>query len=114
MIDALGWGVMVWLIGYVLGIVFFMFVPPSMIGLYVTPIGLAITLWILLKKINGDTVAYYLKIGTAWLLIAVIFDYLFIVQLLHPVDGYYKLDIYFYYLMTFLLPLLVGWYRLKK
>ena len=30
--DALGWGIGLWLIGYVLGFVFFMIVPASMIG----------------------------------------------------------------------------------
>jgi len=42
-------------------------------------------------------------------LIAVIFDYLFLVKMFKPTDGYYKLDVYLYYILTFLLPLIVGW-----
>jgi hypothetical protein len=26
-----------------------------------------------------------------------------------PADGYYKLDVYLYYILTFALPLIVGW-----
>ena len=48
--DGLGWGFLLWLIGYILGIVFFMFVPPTMIGFVVMPIGIVITLWVLFKK----------------------------------------------------------------
>jgi hypothetical protein len=27
----------------------------------------------------------------------------------HPPDGYYKPDVYLYYVSTFVLPLIVGW-----
>ena len=47
--DALGWGFVLWLIGYVLGILFFAFVPSNLIGWVIMPIGIAVTLWILLK-----------------------------------------------------------------
>jgi len=57
--DALGWGFLLWLIGYALGIVLFTIVPPWAIGLVITPIGVAITLWVLLKKINGGSLPYY-------------------------------------------------------
>ncbi|HEY1303237.1 MAG TPA: hypothetical protein VGF24_06790 [Vicinamibacterales bacterium] len=35
--------------------------------------------------------------------------YLFIVKALKPADGYYKLDVYLYYALTFLIPVTVGW-----
>jgi len=44
-----------------------------------------------------------------WTIIAVVFDYIFIVKLLKPLDFYYKLDVYLYYSLTFILPILVGW-----
>lgn len=110
--DALGWGFALWLVGYLLGIVLFMLVPPSLIGWLITPIGIALSLWVLLKKVKSTSSRYYLKIAIIWTLIAVVLDYIFIVKMLQPVDGYYKLDVYLYYLLTFALPLLVGWRKL--
>lgn len=111
--DALGWGVALWLIGYILGFIFFAFVPPAAIGWYIMPIGTLITLWVLMKKISYPTLNGYLQISVAWTLIAIIFDYFFLVKTLNPADGYYKLDVYLYYILTFLLPLLAGQYKLK-
>jgi len=107
--DSLGWGFVLWLIGYILGFVFFAFVPQNMLGWVIMPIGIIITLWVLFKKIKGDSFKYYIKLALVWTLIAVVFDYFFMVKLLNPADGYYKLDIYLYYILTFFLPLIVGW-----
>lgn len=109
--DTIGWGFLLWLIGYVLGIILFMFVPTSILGWVIMPLGTVVTLWVLLKNIKSNTFQYYLLLAIAWTLIAVIFDYLFLVKAFKPEDGYYKLDVYVYYSVTFILPLLVG---LKK
>lgn len=106
---ALGWGFLLWLIGYVLGIVLFMVVPPSMLGWVIMPIGIVIALWILLKKIESKNFQYYLLLAITWTLLAIVFDYLFLVKLFKPADGYYKLDVYLYYILTFALPLIIGW-----
>jgi hypothetical protein len=108
-IDALVWGFILWLIGYLLGMILFFVVPSDMIGWVILPIGIIITLWVLLKKINGDSFNYYLLLAIAWTLIAIVFDYLFIVKALKPVDGYYKLDVYLYYALAFILPLAAYW-----
>ena len=108
--DAFLWGVGLWFIGYVLGFVFYAAVSPKFIGWVIMPIGIIITLWVLFKKIqSAPSMQYYLKLAVVWTVIAVVFDYLFLVKLLKPVDGYYKLDVYLYYLLTFLLPLWAGW-----
>lgn len=107
--DAFGWGFILWLIGYILGFVFFAVVPPGMIGWVIMPIGIVIALWILFKRVKGDSFQYYLYLAVAWALIAIIFDYVFLVQLLKPADGYYKLDVYLYYVLTFILPVFIGW-----
>ena len=107
--DGLGWGVFLWLIGYILGIVFFSLVPPTMIGWVIMPIGIALTLWVLFKKVKGPSFRYYLLLAVVWTLIAIVFDYFFLVKLFKPADGYYKLDVYLYYIITFILPVLVGW-----
>jgi len=111
-IDAFGWGFVLWPIGYLLGMILFFVVPSDMIGWVILPIGIIITLWVLLKKIKGDSFNYYLLLSIAWTLIAIVFDYLFIVKALKPVDGYYKLDVYLYYALTFVLPL-AAYYRKK-
>lgn len=107
--DALGWGLGLWLIGYVLGFILFAVVSAQLIGWIIMPIGIVITLWVLLKKIKADSFQYYVWLAVVWTLIAVIFDYFFLVKLLNPADGYYKLDVYLYYALTFVLPLVVGW-----
>ncbi len=112
--KVLGWGFILWLIGYILGIVFFFMMPPAYVGWAITPIGIAITLWVLFKKMKSVALSDYLTIAIVWTLVAMVCDYLFLVQLFHPADGYYKLDVYMYYVVTFLLPILVGWRKSKK
>jgi hypothetical protein len=106
--DALGWGIILWLIGYALGFIFFFIAPPSMIGWIIMPIGIFITLGVLFKKVRGTTFGYYFWLAAVWTLIAIIFDYIFLVKALKPAGGYYKLDVYLYYALTFVLPLAYG------
>jgi hypothetical protein len=112
--DTLGWGFLLWLIGYLLGMLFFMFVPVAFIGWFVTPIGVVITLLVLFRKIGSEKFGYYLKLGAVWAVIAVILDYVFVVMLLSPEDGYYKPDVFLYYILTLALPLFVGWVKTSK
>lgn len=107
--DTLGWGILLWLIGYVLGIILFMIMPPSMIGWIIMPLGTIITLWVLIKKVKANSLQYYLMLAIVWTLLAVVFDYFFLVKVFKPADGYYKLDVYLYYILTFVLPLIIGW-----
>jgi hypothetical protein len=46
-------------------------------------------------------------VAVAWVLIAVLFDYIFIVMMLSAQD-YYKADVFLYYTATFLIPLAMG------
>lgn len=109
--DSLGWGFVLWLIGYLLGFVFFFALPPLLIDWAILPIGLLLTGWVLLKQVQGVNFRHYLIVAVVWTVIAIIFDYLFIVQALKPIDGYYKLDVYLYYLLTFALPLVIYWWK---
>jgi hypothetical protein len=109
--DALGWGVVLWGIGYALGILLFPLVPINLIGWIIMPIGAAITLWVAFKKVRGDNYQYYLLVALVWTAIAVLGDYLFIVKAFKPADGYYKPDVYVYYALTFAIPLFAGWRR---
>jgi hypothetical protein len=112
--DSVGWGIILWLIGYALGIILFAFVPPAILGWVIMPIGVIITLWVLFKKVKGDSFGYYLGVAIIWTVIAVVFDYFFLVKLLKPVGGYYKLDVYLYYILTFVLPVAVGLRKKSK
>jgi hypothetical protein len=109
--DALGWGLLLWLIGYILGFVFFFALSPSLIGWAIMPIGVVITLWVLFKKVRESDLRYYCLLAVAWTAIAIVGDYLFIVRALNPAGGYYKPDVYVYYALTFVLPLAAGWWK---
>ncbi len=112
--DTLGWGFLLWLIGYALGIILFILVPPSAIGWIITPIGTAITLWVLFRKIKSKSMRYYLLLAAAWTAIAVVCDYFFLVKTFNPADGYYKFDVYLYYALTFFLPPCVRWWKGRR
>lgn len=107
--DAFFWGFLVWLIGYGLGIVFFTIVPHNLIGWFVMPIGILISLFVLIKKVKGNTLRYYLGIAIIWTVIAIVCDYFFLVRAFKTTNTYYKFDVYLYYSLTFTLPLIVGW-----
>jgi hypothetical protein len=109
--DAVGWGFCLWLFGYLLGVVLFAFVPASLIGWIIAPVGLSAAVWVASRKLKGGTLTYYGLVALAWLLIAALGDYLFIVIAFKPPDGYYKTDVYLYYALTVAIPLAVGWRR---
>ena len=112
--DTVGWGFILWFIGYVLGVILIFILPPSLIGWVIMPIGLIITFWVLLKKVKLAGLRDYLILAAVWTVIAVVFDYIFIVKVFHPADGYYKPDVYLYYLLTFIAPLIVYWWKKEK
>lgn len=110
LLDTLGWGVVLWLVGYILGIILFAFVPVSILGWIIMPIGVVLTLFILFKKIKESSLKYFLLLAITWTILAVVLDYFLLVKVFKPADGYYKLDVYLYYLLTFLLPI-VAWFK---
>jgi hypothetical protein len=109
--DAIGWGFLLWLVGYILGIALFFVLPTSAIGWAIMPVGIALTLWVATTQVSGNQIRHFLIVACTWTAFAVLFDYLFIVKAFNPEDGYYKLDVYLYYTLTFLLPLEVGRWR---
>lgn len=102
-----GWGLGLWFLGYLLGFALYALVPPQQIGWWIAPIGIAATVYVLLRRAVPVSVREALLLGVGWCLIAIVCDYLFLVRLLQPADGYYKFDVYIYYLSMFLLPPLV-------
>jgi hypothetical protein len=112
-LNTVFWGFMLWLFGYILGMIFFAFAPKDMIGWYILPLGVIFMLWVLLKKIKREEFMCYFGLGLIWTIMAVALDYVFVVKLLKAV-GYYKLDVYVYYILTFILPIIVGWFKFKQ
>lgn len=107
--DGFGWGFVLWFIGYILGIILFMLVPPWLLGWIITPIGTLLTIWVLNKKIVDKGFSYYVALAVIWTILAILLDYFLLVRVFNPADGYYKFDVYLYYTLTFLLPIAVGW-----
>jgi hypothetical protein len=56
---------------------------------------------------------WYIGLGVIWTIMAVVLDYFFLVKMLNASD-YYKFDVYLYYILTFVLPVAVGWYKKSK
>lgn len=111
-LNTILWGFILWLFGYILGIIFFAFVPKNILGWVILPFGLIATLWVLFKKIKRESFGCYIGLGIVWTIMAIILDYIFLVKLFNATD-YYKIDVYVYYVLTLLLPVVVGWYKIK-
>ncbi len=112
-LNTIFWGFILWLLGYALGFVFFPIVPKDLIGWYILPFGLLAALWVLLKKIKREEFGCYVGLGAVWTVMAVALDYVFLVKILGATD-YYKFDVYIYYALTLILPIVVGWYKFRK
>jgi hypothetical protein len=112
--DTLGWGFLMWLLGYTLGMLLFAFVPISIMGWIITPIATAISIWVLYNKIAAPDFQYSLHVAILWTFLAMALDYLFLVKAFKPADGYYKLDVFIYYTLTFFLPLIIGFIKRNK
>jgi hypothetical protein len=110
LIDAPVLGFLLWLIGYLAGIVLYFFVPVDLIGWIMFVIFTPIVILICYKRFKkrSEKISYYAFVAAIWLVIAVAFDYIFLVSLLNA-PNYYKLDVYVYYACTFLIPFLIGW-----
>ncbi len=113
LLNNLFWGLVLWIFGYVLGIMFFAFVPKDMLGWAILPFGVALMLWVLLKKIKREQFMCYIGLGVIWTVMALVLDYAFVVKLFGATD-YYKPDVYVYYVLTLVLPIAVGIYRFKE
>jgi hypothetical protein len=107
------WGLALWLFGYLLGFVFFMLVPTEQLGWYIMPFGIVATCLVLWKWVKLDSLQNGFITAAIWTIIAIVADYFLIVKLLQPPDGYYKLDVYLYYALTFLLPVAFAVFKPK-
>jgi hypothetical protein len=107
------WGFALWLIGYLAGIILFFVVPKDYIGWVITPLAIVLTIWVVMKKIKRPKLMCYFGLGLIWTIMAVALDFIFIVLLLHTGKTYYKPDVFLYYILTFSLPLIIGYWKFK-
>jgi len=112
--DTVGLGTGLWLIGYFLSLVLFFSPFASIIGWIITtvltPITFVITWWWF--RTRNLPLTYFIGIGLIWTVIAIVLDYLFIVQLFQT--AYYSLDVFVYYALTFIIPIGVGLYLIRS
>jgi hypothetical protein len=109
--DTAGLGTSLWLMGYLASLVLFFSPYAGVMGwiliAFFTPVTIAIVWWWFRKR-GHLPLQYYAGAGVAWVLIAVVLDYLFIVLLFQA--NFYGIDVFVYYTVTFLIPVGVGWY----
>lgn len=108
------WGAALWLFGYLLSFAAFFLVPVAYIGAAVAPFALAVTIWVAVKKVHGNALGHYAAVGAIWAVLAIVLDYFLLVRLLHPADGYYKWDVYLYYVLCLVIPVAAGWWKLRR
>jgi hypothetical protein len=112
--DTAGLGTALWLIGYLASLALFFTPFAGIMGWILlaifTPVTIAITWWWFRKR-ERLSLQYYAGVGVAWVLIAVVLDYLFIVLLFQAT--YYGVDVFVYYAVTFLIPMGVGLYLIR-
>ena len=102
-------GTALWLIGYLASLVLFFSPYAGVMGWILlavfTPVTIVIVFWWFRKR-ERLPLQYYACVGVAWVLIAIVLDYLFIVLLFKA--NYYGIDVSVYYAVTFLIPVGVG------
>lgn len=113
LLNTLVWGFILWFVGYVAGFVLFFIVPKEYIGWIITPLATVLTIWVIVKKVKRPELKCYFGLGLMWTVMAVALDYLFIVKILKTGNAYYKLDVLLYYVLTFSLPIIVGYWKYK-
>lgn len=101
-------GTGLWLLGYIVSLILFFSPYAAYMGWIITavftPFTIAVTWWWFRPR--DLPLSYYVKVGIAWALIAIVLDYLFIVRLFRAT--YYGPDVFLYYALTFLIPVFVG------
>ena len=108
--DTLGMGGLLWLAGYLASMaVYFSWLDYAVWGrvvlvLYI-PFAIGITAWYFAGR--NLSFWYYSAVGIAWCLAAIVLDYPFIV-LRFGAFRYYTPDVYLYYALMFLIPVMIG------
>ncbi len=80
LIDTLGIGFGLWLLGFAFGAVLFPFVAVAAMGRYFIAVMVPVTMYAAYKRLAGlnETSSYYLTVGLSWAAIAMVMDYAFL------------------------------------
>ena len=73
-----------------------------------------VTILVVLTRVRTGSAARDAVVAVAWTAIAIAMDYVFMVVLLHPADGYYHADVLLYYALTLALPIAGGWWKRRR
>jgi len=110
--DTAGLGMALWLIGYLASLALFFTSYAGIMGWILiaifTPVTIAIAWWWFRQREPPLPLQYYAGVGLAWMLIAIVLDFLFIVLMFQAT--YYDVDVFVYYVVTSLIPVGVGLY----
>jgi len=112
--STLLWGFTLWFIGYLAGFMLFFVVPKDYIGWIITPFATVLTIWVVIKKIRRPELVCYFGLGLVWIIMTTVLDYIFLVKLLNTGNSYYKPDVFLYYILTFTLPIIVGYWKYQR
>jgi hypothetical protein len=76
LIDSVGLGFSIWLIGFISSIILWGFVPRDILGWVLFIIFIPLMLYVPYKRFRnrGETAGYYFLVALVWLFIAVVFD----------------------------------------
>jgi hypothetical protein len=107
--DTAGIGTALWLMGYIASLVLFFSPYAGIMGwvlaAFFTPVTIVIT-YVWFRRRDSLPLQYYAGVGVAWMVIAIVLDYLFIVLLFQAT--YYGVDVFVYYAVTLLIPVGIG------
>lgn len=107
--DAVGGGLILWAVGFLLGMILFTFVDIAIMGWIIMPmvVLVAIVLAARMAKKRAASIAYFFSVGVVWLVIPLLLDYVILVRG-YDAENYYDLDIMIYYASMLLIPVVVS------
>lgn len=101
--------------GFAFSLALFALLPEKMTAQIIlaimTPVSFVIVFYRL--RFKSEHILYFVLVGIVWLFIAVILDHIFIVTLFN-IKNYYDAEVVFYYLITPIIPIFIGYLYRKK
>lgn len=110
LVDTLVYGLVIWLVGFVLGMVLFPFVEISVMGWILMPVTLIVALFLSMRirrKRSAAAVSTFIGVGLSWVALSLILDYAILVKG-YSAENFYDVDIIIYYIGVLLIPIIVS------
>ncbi len=108
-IDTLGYGLMYWMIGFILGMIFLIFVPIRYVGWPILAIMFPLMIFLTMVRFEARTkpIYYYFVTGFVWLGVIALLDYLIVMKGFGNMQ-YYDFDLYLTYALILIIPITYG------